>query len=102
MKFGKVKREHGRVRGLDEICDRVVAECPHVSRIVPGRISRRRGNGPQQFKIQYITPAGLKCLYTVSGTVQEVFLICSDDTAAESWLTDWIRDNRLTGESKPK
>ena len=100
MKFGKVKREHGRVRGLDEICDRVVGECPHVSRIVPGRINRRRGTGPQQFKVQYATPAGLKCIYTVSGTVQEVFLICSDDEAAKTWLLEWIRENRLTGEGK--
>ena len=100
MKFGKVKREHGRVRGLDEICDRIVRECEHVSRIVPGRISRRRGNGPQQFKVQYATPAGLKCLYTVSGTVQEVFLICSDDEAAQAWLVGWIKANRLTGEGR--
>ncbi|MEL7239246.1 MAG: DUF2103 domain-containing protein, partial [Planctomycetota bacterium] len=84
MKFGKVKREHGRVRGLDEICDRIVRECDVVSRIVPGRINRRRGNGPKQLKVQYATPAGLKCQYTMAGSVQEVFLICTDDTAAEA------------------
>jgi hypothetical protein len=37
-------------------------------------------------KLQYSTPAGLKCLFTSTGTVQEVFLICSDKQAAEDWL----------------
>jgi hypothetical protein len=32
--------------------------------------------------VQYPTDAGLKCLYNGTGTVQEVFLICSD--AAEA------------------
>ena len=88
MKFGRIKRQHGRVGGLDAILDRIVAECPHVTRIVPGRIKVRRGNSPPSFKIQYPTPAGLKCLYTGTGTVQEVFLICSDAEAASAWLID--------------
>ena len=32
------------------------------------------------------TDAGLKCLYTGTGTVQEVFLICSDAEGAKAWL----------------
>jgi hypothetical protein len=88
MKFGKVKRQHGRVGGLDEILDRIIKQCPHVTRIVPGRIRVRRGKTPPSFKIQYPTPAGIKCLYTGTGTVQEVFLICSDIAAATSWLID--------------
>ena len=86
MKFGRVKRQHGRIGGLDSILDRIVAECPHVSRIVPGRIKVRRGKTPPSFKVQYPTPAGLKCLFTSTGTVQEVFLICTDAKAAEQWL----------------
>lgn len=86
MKFGKVKRQHGRVGGLDEILDRIIKQCPHVTRIVPGRIRVRRGKTPPSFKIQYPTPAGLKCLFTGTGTVQEVFLICSDVPSATSWL----------------
>jgi len=86
MKFGRIKRQHGRVGGLDAILDRIVRDCPHVSRIVPGRIKVRRGHGPPSFKVQYATPAGLKCLYVATGTVQEVFLICSDDGAARAWL----------------
>ena len=39
MKFGRIKRQHGRVGGLDEILNRIVRECPHVTRIVPGRIN---------------------------------------------------------------
>ena len=77
---------HGRVGGLDAILDRIVKQCPHVSRIVPGRIKTRRGKTPPSFKVQYPTPAGLKCLYTGTGTVQEVFLICSDAAGARAWL----------------
>jgi hypothetical protein len=86
MKFGRIKRQHGRVGGLDEILDRIVKHCPHVTRIVPGRIKVRRGKTPASFKVQYPTDAGLKCLYTGTGTVQEVFLICSDAAAAKAWL----------------
>ncbi|HEX4796120.1 MAG TPA: DUF2103 domain-containing protein [Humisphaera sp.] len=88
MKFGRIKRQHGRVGGLDEILNRIVKECPFVSRIVPGRIKVRRGKTPPSFKVQYPTPAGLKCLYTGTGTVQEVFLICNDADAAARWLID--------------
>ncbi len=88
MKFGRIKRQHGRVGGLDEILDRIVKQCPYVSRIVPGRIKVRRGKGNSSFKIQYPTTAGLKCLYTGTGTVQEVFLICNDAAAARNWLID--------------
>jgi hypothetical protein len=86
MKFGKVKRQHGRVGGLDEILDLIIKTCPHVSRIVPGRIKVRRGKGPPGFKLQYPTESGLKCLYNGTGTVQEVFLICNDSEAASKWL----------------
>src|SRR3954463_3571405 len=86
MKFGRIKRQHGRVGGLDALLDHIVKNCPHVTRIIPGRINRRRGKTPPSFKIQYPTEAGLKCLYTATGTVQEVFLICSDTEAAKNWL----------------
>jgi len=86
MKFGRIKRQHGRVGGLDKILDFIVKHCPHVSRIVPGRIKVRRGKTPPSFKIQYPTEAGLKCLYTGTGTVQEVFLICTDSEKASEWL----------------
>ncbi len=88
MKFGRIKRQHGRVNGLDAILDRIVRDCPHVTRIVPGRIKVRRGHSSPTFKVQYPTPAGLKCLYVATGTVQEVFLICSDDAGARAWLLD--------------
>ena len=88
MKFGRIKRQHGRVGGLDAILDRIVKECPHVSRIVPGRIKVRRGHTPPSFRIQYPTAAGLKCLYNGTGTVQEVFLICSDLEATKVWLVE--------------
>jgi hypothetical protein len=90
MKFGRIKRQHGRVGGLDQILDRIIKNCPHVTRIVPGRIKVRRGKTPPSFKIQYTTTAGLKCLYTGTGTVQEVFLICSNETGARNWLLEHV------------
>lgn len=86
MKFGRIKRQHGRVGGLDAILDRIIRNCPHVSRIVPGRIKVRRGHTPPSFKIQYATEAGWKCLYTGTGTVQEVFVICVDAAKTKAWL----------------
>jgi hypothetical protein len=86
MKFGRIKRQHGRVGGLDAILDFIVKDCPFVTRIVPGRIKVRRGKTPPSFKVQYPTPAGLKCLYTGTGTVQEVFLICTDVQKTTAWI----------------
>jgi L-threonylcarbamoyladenylate synthase len=61
--------------------------------IVPGRIKVRRGKTPPSFKVQYPTSAGLKCLYTGTGTVQEVFLICKDADAAKA-MADRTGDRR--------
>jgi hypothetical protein len=88
MKFGRIKRMHGRVGGLDELLDQIIEQCPHVSRIVPGRIKVRRGKTPPSFKVQYPTDAGLKCLFTGTGTVQEVFLICTDTEKTKAWLVE--------------
>ena len=92
---GKGKRKHGRVAGLDEILDRIVRDCPHVTRIIPGRMGRKRGKTPGGLKIQYATtpgggaddPAnGLKCIFTRQGSWQEVFLVCADAAEARRWL----------------
>lgn len=88
MKFGKVKRQHSMLEGLEELARRIVSDCEFVERIVPGRISRRKGRGVAEFKVQYPTPAGLKCLYLKAGATQEVFLICSDATLAQAWLAE--------------
>ena len=74
------------LEGLQELCKQILDNCVHVQRIVPGRINRRKGRGVAEFKVQYPTPAGLKCIYLRSGATQEVFLICSDLTQAEYWL----------------
>lgn len=87
MKFGKVKKEHSMLEGLEDLCKQILKECAHVQRIVPGRINRRKGRGVAEFKVQYPTPAGLKCIYLRSGATQEVFLICSDLTQVQDWLS---------------
>ncbi len=86
MKFGKIKREHGRVGGLDRVLERVLKECPGVTRIVPGRIKVRRGKTAPRFKVQYPTATGLKCLFDGTGTVQEVFVVTDDPSAAQKWI----------------
>jgi hypothetical protein len=86
LKFGRIKRQHGRIGGLDDLLDYIIKNCPYVSRIVPGRIKVRKGKTEHNFKIQYPTDSGLKCLFTSTGTVQEVFLICSNSAAAMDWL----------------
>ena len=50
MKFGRIKRQHGRVGGLDESWISIVENCPHVTRIVPGRIKVRRGQDAGEFQ----------------------------------------------------
>jgi hypothetical protein len=86
VKHGRVKKQHSRVQGLDEVLARILKECPEVTRIIPGRITVKRGSSERFFKVQYPTDAGLKCLYVTPGTVQEVFLVCSDVERVQSWL----------------
>ena len=97
MKYGRVKREHGRVRGLDEVCDEIVRLGPGVTRIVPGRINRRRGTGPAKLTVQYATESGVKCLFHISGTVQEVFIVSGEPDATAQWLAAYIAERGLVG-----
>lgn len=88
MKFGRIKRQHGRVGGLDAVLNFIMADCPFVTRIVPGRITVRRGKMPPSFKVQYRTTTGLKCIYIGTGTAQEVFMCCTDIEKTVAWLGD--------------
>jgi len=88
MKYGRIKRKHGRVGGLDQLLSRIVRDCPYVARIVPGRISRRSGRTAPSFKVQYATVAGVKCIYVGPNTVQEVFLICTDAEKTIEWVNE--------------
>jgi hypothetical protein len=97
VKYGRVKREHGRVRGLDDACDAIVRHGPGVTRIVPGRISRRRGQGRAKLTVQYATESGVKCIWSIGGSVQEVFVVTSDTAATSAWLATWINEQKLTG-----
>ena len=97
MKYGRVKREHGRVRELDGVCDAILRDGPGVSRVVPGRISRRRGQGRAKLTVQYATESGVKCIFTVGGSVQEVFVVTARQAEVQAWLAAFIAENRLTG-----
>ena len=102
-KLGPIKRQHGRVEGLDQVLDRILNQCPHVTRIVPGRMGRKRGKttGGGMLRFKYLTTGtgdapqseaqpttGLKCIYTHAGSWQEVFFVCSDAAAARDWITE--------------
>jgi len=91
MKFGKIKRMHSRVGGLDALLERILAECPGVTRIVPGRIKVRRGKNSIDFKVQYPTPTGLKCQFNGTGTVQEVFIVTNQPEQAALWIEKELR-----------
>ncbi len=92
VKFGRIKRQHGRIEGLDALLDRIVRDCPFVSRIVPGRMGRKRGNTPAKLTVQYATrkgqgqATGIKCIYTKAGSWQEVFVTCNDVEKAQAWI----------------
>ena len=88
-KFGPIKRQHGRVHGLDTVLDHLLSQCPSISKIVPGRMGRKRGKTPAKLKVQYATndPAsGLKCIYTHAGSWQEVFIVCADPASVQAWI----------------
>ncbi len=96
-KFGPIKRQHGRVEGLDVVLDRIMRDCPYVTKIVPGRMGRKKGKTIASFKVQYPTaaasnqpPTGLKCIYTRAGSWQEVFLVCDDSEAAAAWIAEHV------------
>ncbi len=81
----KLKKEHsilGQGKGLLE----EMAKAPGVTRVIPGRI--KAGKGPARglyCTVQYRTESGFKLLLH-TGSVQEVFLVCSDPDATEAWL----------------
>ena len=87
MKFGKIKREHSMLEGLGELLKELLQGCPAVQRVVPGRINRRHGKGTAFLKVQYPTPAGLKCLYLRGGATQEVFIVGGEATEVQAWVT---------------
>jgi len=81
----KLKKEHsilGQGRALLE----EMAKAPGVTRVIPGRI--KAGHGPARglyCTVQYPTESGYKLLLH-TGSVQEVFLVCSDPAATGRWL----------------
>lgn len=85
----KLKKEHsilGPGRGLLE----EIAKAPGVTRVIPGRI--KAGKGPARglyCNVQYRTDSGFKLLLH-TGSVQEVFLVCSDPVATEAWLAEHL------------
>ena len=83
----KLKKEHSILGGGRELLESI-AKAPGVTRVIPGRI--KAGKGPARglyCTVQYRTEAGFKLLLH-TGSVQEVFLVCSDPDATGAWLRD--------------
>jgi hypothetical protein len=83
--LSKIKLEHSMAEGLRDFLESI-KDWPEIQRIIPGRISRVKGQGSTRFKIQYDTSAGLKCLYRRGSTVQEVFFVSSERNLLRSRL----------------
>ncbi len=72
--------------------ERLLAEAPGITKIVPGRMGRKRGKTPPKLKVQYETAqgssaaTGLKCIWTCAGSWQEVFIVCEDPAACRTWI----------------
>ena len=79
----------GGSQGLDAILNRYHQTLPVcIADCAGSDQSAAQGKGSAKLKLHYKTGAGLKCLYVATGTVQEVFLICSDAEKATQWLKD--------------
>lgn len=83
---GGVKAEHTIVSGIGNLLQ-LVASCPYVHSVMPGRISRSStGPSKPQLVFQYFQPTGLKLLGKTSTAVQEVFVVSSQSQEAYDWL----------------
>lgn len=78
----KIKYEHGMISGLREFLESI-EDWPEFRSAIPGVIRPIRGSGDLQLRVQYATPAGLKCLAKAGAAVQEVFFVTADPAALE-------------------
>lgn len=83
---GGVKAEHTILSGIGSLLQ-MVASCPYVHAVTPGRISRSpMGPSRPQLVFQYFQHTGLKLIGKTSTAVQEVFVVSSQRQEAYDWL----------------
>ncbi len=80
---GKLKVEHHLLEGLEKYLAEI-SEWDIVESVIPGRIVRQnRGRGTKGLYLKYRTLSGYKLLYKNGASVQEVFVVCSDQEEFE-------------------
>ena len=67
----KIKTKHGMIPGLRKFLDKIEL-WEEISAVNPGVISKREGSGGLEFRVQYRTESGVKCIAHSEGAVQEV------------------------------
>lgn len=98
---GGVKVEHTVLSEISSLLQ-MVASCPYVHSVTPGRISRSPlGPSKPQLVFQYFQHTGLKLIGKTSTAVQEVFVVSSQSQQAYEWL---VARKLITppADSKPK
>ncbi len=89
---GKIKREHSVIEKLWPALERM-AECEHITSIIPGPISPLNAKG-FEITFQRFTETGLRLLAKNGSAVQEIYAVAPDREAALRWLAqealvDW-------------
>lgn len=91
MKFrgtSKIKTEHSMIKGLLKLLESI-EDWEEIQGIIPGLIKPSKSS-TIELTIQYITPAGLKCLAKCDGAVQEVFFVSSEPEKLKTKLQEWL------------
>lgn len=83
---GKIKREHSVIEKLWPTLERM-AECEHITSIIPGPISPLNTRG-FAITFQRLTETGLRLLAKNGSAVQEIWAVAADKDAALRWLAD--------------
>ncbi len=76
-KFKKVKTEHHIIPDFAKLLLEIEKN-PDISRIIPGRISRKqKWSSEIRFRITIPTSSGFKCIMSKWATAQELFITCN-------------------------
>lgn len=84
---GKIKRQHGTIKGLIGLLRKIEA-WDEVQGIVPGRIEPANTKGNLHLRISYETNSGLKGIARGHSAVQEVFFVTSNPAALKKRLEE--------------
>jgi hypothetical protein len=71
---GKIKYEHGMIKGLRE-CLESLQKLPEIQSMIPGEIKPVKKSSQLKVRNLMPTPTGLKALFHSGGAVQEVFFV---------------------------